>query len=64
MNELEQMIFDNIQRRANINPIAQNVLNMYQQHDSQGLWTFIDNVCREKGYSKEQLIQKVLSGIR
>lgn len=60
MNNTEQIILDAIQRQANVNPMAQNVLNMYQNHDSKGLWDFVGNVCKENGITVQEAIQKAI----
>lgn len=49
--------FNNIMNNSNMknNPIAQNVIKMYQNGDSKGLRDLGLNLCRERGITEEQL---------
>ena len=36
------------------NPMAQNVMKMYQNHDSQGLEDMYRNMCKERGINADE----------
>ena len=45
------------------NPMAQNAIKMYQQGNSQGLNEMMNNLCKEKGVSVDEITKQVKSMI-
>lgn len=43
------------------NPISRNALEMYQKGDKQGLNELADNLCREKGISRQDFEKQIRS---
>lgn len=41
------------------NPMAQNVLNMYKNGDSDGLKKMAENLCSAKGYTVDQVSSRM-----
>lgn len=41
------------------NPMAQNVIRMYQNGDSQGLQQMCTNICKEQGTSVDEMRRKL-----
>lgn len=41
------------------NPIFKNAMEMYQKGDTKGLQNLIDNLCKERGTTPEQVQQMV-----
>lgn len=40
------------------NPMAQNVIKMYQNHDTQGLQNMASNIAKERGINLENYLQE------
>ena len=51
-------IFNNAQRIQS-NPMARNVANMYQNHDSKGLEQMYRNMCKERGIDADEQYNKL-----
>ena len=47
-------IFNNAKKMQS-NPMAQNVANMYQNHDTKGLEQMARNICKERGLDADKL---------
>ena len=45
------------------NPMAKNAINMYQNGDTQGLQAMVENLCKEKRISVDDVKQNVLKMI-
>ena len=41
------------------NPIVQNTMRMYQNHDTEGLKKLAENLCKEKGVSVDDVRRKL-----
>lgn len=41
------------------NPMAQNVVKMYQNHDSKGLEEMYRNMCKERGINPDEQLNKL-----
>lgn len=41
------------------NPMAQNIVNMYQNHDSKGLEQMYRNMCKERGIDADEQYNKL-----
>lgn len=41
------------------NPIGKNAIEMYQKGDMQGINQLADNLCKEKGMTREQVLQQI-----
>mgnify|MGYP003489453074 CR=1 FL=1 len=41
------------------NPIGKNAIDMYQKGDMQGINQLADNLCKEKGMTREQVLQQI-----
>lgn len=41
------------------NPMAQNIFNMYQNHDSKGLEQMYRNMCKERGIDADEQYNKL-----
>ena len=41
------------------NPMAQNIVNMYQNHDSKGLEQMYRNMCKERGINADEQYNKL-----
>lgn len=41
------------------NPMAQNALRMYQNHDAQGLQQMANNLCKQNGTTVEEVRRKL-----
>ena len=41
------------------NPIGKNAIEMYQKGDMQGIDQLADNLCKEKGMTREQVLQQI-----
>ena len=56
-------ILQQIMKNPNIanNQLAQNAIRMYQQGDTKGLNEMMNNLCSEKGVSKENVIKQINS---
>ena len=58
----EQMITNMVSR--NSNPIMQNLLQMAQKGDTQGVETFARNICKEKGIDFDKEFSSFMKQIR
>ncbi|MDO4803032.1 MAG: hypothetical protein Q4A15_12775 [Prevotellaceae bacterium] len=45
--------------RVQSNPMAQNALNMYRNHDTEGLKKMTENLCKEYGTSVEEVRKNI-----
>lgn len=43
------------------NPICQNALTMYRNGDKKGMNELIDNLCKEKGVSRQEIEKQIRS---
>lgn len=43
------------------NPMAKNAMQMYQNGDSNGLKSMAENLCKERGITIDEAMQKVMS---
>lgn len=41
------------------NPIGKNAIEMYKKGDMQGINQLADNLCKEKGMTREQVLQQI-----
>ncbi len=41
------------------NPICQNALSMYRNGDKKGMNELIDNLCKEKGVSRQEIEKQI-----
>lgn len=41
------------------NPIGKNAIEMYQKGDMQGINQLADNLCKEMGMTREQVLQQI-----
>lgn len=55
-----EMLLGQMMNRPDVqnNPMAQNVIKMYQNHDTQGLQQMAQNMCRERGINLENYLQE------
>ena len=44
----------NNSQKIQSNPMAQNVMNMYQNHDTKGLEQMYRNMCKERGINADE----------
>lgn len=56
-NQILQQIYSNSQ--AMQNPMIQNAMRMYQNHDSEGLRNMAQNLANERGFDIEQIKQNI-----
>lgn len=56
-------IIQQLMRNPNLanNQLAQNALHMYQNGDKNGLNEMMNNLCRERGVTKENVEKKIRS---
>lgn len=64
MNNVMQSVLGMYQGLAQQNPQANNVYSLYQSGNSEALWQFVDNACREHGMTREQALQRFLPGVK
>lgn len=41
------------------NPIGRNAIEMYQKGDTQGINQLVNNLCKEKGVSRQEMEQQI-----
>lgn len=49
----------NNSKRTNSNPMVQNVMKMYQNHDEKGLEQMYRNMCKERGINADEQYNKL-----
>lgn len=46
-------------QKIQTNPMAKNIVNMYQNHDSKGLEQMYRNMCKERGIDADEQYNKL-----
>lgn len=60
MNNIGQILQTIQNNKAMLsNPIVQNTMRMYKNHDTEGLKKLAENLCKEKGVSVDDVRRKL-----
>lgn len=60
MNNISQILQTIQNNKAMLsNPIVQNTMRMYKNHDTEGLKKLAENLCKEKGVSVDDVRRKL-----
>lgn len=57
IGQILQMIQNN--KAMLSNPMVQNTMRMYQNHDTEGLQKLAENLCKEKGISVDEVRKRI-----
>lgn len=59
IGQILQMIQNN--KAMLSNPMVQNTMRMYQNHDTEGLQKLAENLCKEKGVNYNEMVNRIRS---